>query len=50
VIVVAGEALIDLVDTVPVVGGSPANVAVTLARQGHPVRLLARFSDDAFGK
>ena len=49
VIVVAGEALIDLVVTAEgqraVPGGSPANVAVTLARLDQPVRLLARLGD-----
>jgi fructokinase len=49
-IVVAGEALIDLVAGVPVVGGSPANVAVTLARLGRPVRLLARHGRDEYGR
>lgn len=52
---VVGEALIDLVpgdgpdllQAVP--GGSPANVAVGLARLGIPVRMLARLADDAFG-
>jgi fructokinase len=54
-IVVAGEALIDMmVDAAhggrrEVPGGSPANVAVTLARLGRPVRLLARLSTDAHG-
>ena len=47
-IVVAGEALIDLVVTAEgqraVPGGSPANVAVTLARLDQPVRLLARLA------
>jgi fructokinase len=55
-IIVAGEALIDLVATdanggyraVP--GGSPANVAVGLARLEQPVRLLARLGPDAFGR
>ena len=55
-IAVAGEAVIDLVDdgdgerfrAVP--GGSPANVAVALARLGRPVRMLARLSDDTFGR
>jgi fructokinase len=55
VIVVAGEALIDLVSTSgdgyrAVVGGSPANVAVGLARLGRHVRLLARISADPFGQ
>jgi len=54
-IVVGGEALIDLVDegsgqfrAHP--GGSPANVAVGLARLGIPATLLARVSHDAFGR
>ena len=53
-ITVAGEALIDLVDegggryrAHP--GGSPANVAVGLARLGVPCSLLARISTDALG-
>lgn len=55
-IVVAGEALIDLVSygtaslQVAAPGGSPANVSVTLARLGQPVRLLARLSDDTYGR
>jgi len=58
---VLGEALIDLVpaeaptgagdagllQALP--GGSPANVAVGLARLGMPVRMLARLSGDPFG-
>jgi fructokinase len=52
VVAVAGEALIDLVaagreglfEAVP--GGSPANVAVGLARLGVPARLLARIAAD----
>jgi fructokinase len=54
VITVAGETLIDLVDegggryrAHP--GGSPANVAVGLARLGVPCSLLARISTDALG-
>ncbi len=53
-ITVAGEALIDLVNegggryrAHP--GGSPANVAVGLARLGVPCSLLARVSTDALG-
>jgi fructokinase len=56
VIAVAGEALVDLVPA-PVggyfeiaPGGSPANVALGLARLGVPARLLARISDDLLGK
>ncbi len=51
-----GEALIDLVpaeragfyEAAP--GGSPANVAIGLARLGVPVRFAARLSGDAFGR
>jgi len=31
-------------------GGSPANVAVSVARLGAPVRMLARLGDDPFGR
>ncbi|NED96142.1 carbohydrate kinase [Phytoactinopolyspora alkaliphila] len=53
-IVVAGEALIDLVSEPggvyrPVPGGSPANVAVGLARLGAPTQLLARLGTGPFG-
>lgn len=55
-VAVVGEALIDLValnqpdlfEARP--GGSPANVAVGLARLDVPVRLAARLSDDLFGR
>ncbi len=51
---VIGEALIDEVvrpgrGPVPHVGGSPLNVAVGLARLGHPVQFLGRFGTDAYG-
>lgn len=55
-IVVAGEVLIDLVAVDgdggyrAVVGGSPGNVAVGLARLGRPTRMLARLSADPFGQ
>jgi fructokinase len=56
VIAVAGEALVDLVPA-PVggyfeiaPGGSPANVALGLARLGVPARLLARISGDMLGR
>jgi len=56
VVAVAGEALVDLVPA-PVggyfeiaPGGSPANVALGLARLGVPARLLARIADDMLGK
>jgi fructokinase len=56
VVAVVGEALLDLVpagraglfEAAP--GGSPANVAVGLARLGVPVRLLARIADDPHGR
>jgi fructokinase len=55
VVAVAGEALVDFVpaggpgvfQAAP--GGSPANVAVGLARQEVPTRLLARIADDLLG-
>ena len=54
--VVVGEALVDLVgqrggrtfSAHP--GGSPANVALGLARLGAPVRLKTRLGQDAFGQ
>lgn len=54
-ITVCGEALIDLLSTGPTSyeakpGGSPANTAVALARLGVPVSMLARLSDDRFGR
>ena len=56
-IVVIGEALIDLMEdksTVgryqAVVGGANANVAIALARAGAKQQLLARISSDAFGQ
>ena len=55
VVAVAGEALVDFVPAgAPGVfqaapGGSPANVAVGLARQEVPTRLLARIADDLLG-
>jgi fructokinase len=55
VVAVAGEALVDFVpagaDGVfrAAPGGSPANVAVGLARQEVPTRLLARIADDLLG-
>jgi fructokinase len=55
VVAVAGEALVDFVpagrpglfQAAP--GGSPANVAVGLARLEVPVRMLARIADDLLG-
>lgn len=55
-IAVAGEALMDLVPAAgdslfrAAPGGSPANVAVGLARLGVPVSLLARLADDVLGR
>ncbi len=56
VVAVAGEALVDLVPA-PVggyleiaPGGSPANVAVGLARLGVPARMLARIAADPLGR
>ncbi len=56
VVAVAGEALVDFVpagrpglfEAAP--GGSPANVAVGLARLEVPVRMLARIADDLLGR
>lgn len=52
---VVGESLIDVVeraghDSVEYVGGSPANVAVGLARLGHPVQLATWFGPDVRGE
>jgi fructokinase len=54
--VVVGEALVDLVGQrggrtlVAHPGGSPANVALGLARLGDPVTLMTRLGRDAFGE
>jgi fructokinase len=60
VIVVAGEALIDLVPQesrsgelpalVPQLGGGPFNTAVALGRLGSPVAFCSRVSTDHFGE
>lgn len=54
-VLVVGEALIDIViplegDPAEHVGGSPANVAIGLARLGHPTSLATLFGDDARGQ
>lgn len=60
-IVVAGEALVDLVPAkstldgepgalLPRLGGGPYNVAVTVGRLGAPVSFLSRISNDDFGE
>lgn len=53
-LVVLGEVVVDLLeqsdgDLRPVPGGSPANVALALARLGDHVELMARFGGDALG-
>lgn len=59
-IVVGGEALVDLVPApvtrpgelgplLPLPGGGPYNVAITVGRLGVPVRFLSRLSTDGFG-
>ncbi|EWM14265.1 carbohydrate kinase [Kutzneria sp. 744] len=53
-IVVAGEALVDLVPTtggalLPQLGGGPYNVAVAAGRLDAPTAFLSRVSTDAFG-
>lgn len=54
---VVGEALVDLVEAKDALhsftahaGGSPFNVAITLARLGQQVSLVARSGQDAFGR
>lgn len=52
---VIGETLIDEVvsDTASMrahVGGSPMNVAVGLARLGHPAQFVGRYGDDDYGR
>ncbi|RBP53479.1 PfkB family carbohydrate kinase [Arenicella xantha] len=52
---VLGEALIDFMmgrdgSYRPHLGGSPYNVAISLARQGMPVSYLSKLSDDCFGE
>ncbi|TQN28358.1 fructokinase [Haloactinospora alba] len=60
-IVVGGEALVDLVPEDPVpppqlaplaprLGGGPYNVAIALARMGSPTSFLSRISRDRFGQ
>jgi fructokinase len=54
-IVVAGEALIDLVvgadgSETPYPGGGPYNAARTIARLGQEVAFLGRISDDPYGR
>lgn len=54
-ITVVGESLVDLIEdasgeAVGHPGGSPANVAVALARLGQPTTLLTQLGDDAYGR
>lgn len=53
-VLVIGEALIDIVESADgvheLVGGSPANVAVGVARQGHATRLFTGIGADARGR
>lgn len=54
-VLVVGEALIDIVipldgEIAEHVGGSPANVAIGLARLGHPTTLATRFGHDDRGE
>ncbi|TDB75491.1 carbohydrate kinase [Micromonospora sp. KC723] len=54
-IIVVGEALVDLIEDGPGrpvahPGGSPANVAVALARLGLPTGLLTQLGDDPHGQ
>src|SRR5659263_344281 len=54
-VLVVGEALIDIViplegESAEHVGGSPANVAIGLARLGHPTTLDTRFGADERGE
>ena len=46
---VAGEVLIDILPTGPVVGGGPANTAKALARLGYGVEFIGGVSTDAYG-
>jgi fructokinase len=48
-VLVVGEALVDVVRGHATPGGSPANVAVGLARLEVPVELTSRFGTDVYG-
>ena len=49
-VLVIGEALVDVVNGVPHVGGSPLNVAVGLARLGCEAVFVGRFGRDPHGE
>ena len=51
---VIGESLVDVVvrpeqEPQAFPGGSPANVAIGLARLGHEVQFLGRYGEDEYG-
>lgn len=48
-VLVIGEALVDIVQGQATPGGSPANVAVGLARLGVPTELVTRIGTDPYG-
>ena len=48
-VLVIGEALVDVADGHATPGGSPANVAVGLARLDVPAELASRFGTDVYG-
>ncbi|WP_418908137.1 carbohydrate kinase family protein [Glutamicibacter endophyticus] len=49
-IVVLGESLVDVVDSIAHPGGSPLNVAVGLSRLGQQVRFYTEFGRDDYGR
>ena len=49
-VVVCGEALMDVVHGKAIPGGGPFNTARALARLGVPVAFLGRLSDDEYGR
>ncbi len=54
-VLLVGEALVDIVhhadgSITETPGGSPANVALSLARLGHAPRLMTQLADDAHGR
>lgn len=48
-LIVVGEALVDIVNDQPYVGGSPLNVAVGLARLGRATQFVTRVGNDVYG-
>ena len=49
-VAVIGEALVDVVNGTPFVGGSPLNVAVGTARLGYDTVFLGRYGRDEYGE